>query len=155
MRDRRFVAVHRGGSLGIEDHRALMGGALACTFHVLPQVLESLDDTLAEALVVAQAWMEGKSSTGACITAARKVHAIARETEDAMTRLLARCIGQAVAAAPIGVHCRGAAWFGRKIVRLSKGDVDAERMWQRERLGMLPAHLEELIAKTPKFNILG
>jgi hypothetical protein len=35
-RDRRFVAVHRGGSLDVARHRLLARWAAACAVHVLP-----------------------------------------------------------------------------------------------------------------------
>ena len=153
MRDKRFVAVHRGGSLEAEDHKALMGWALACTYHVLPRALAELDEVLAEALLVAQAWMEGKTTTGACITASRRAHAIARQTEDPLVRLLARCVGQAVATAHMADHCVGPAWYARKIVRLLGEDAESERSWQRDRLTTLPSHLENLVASARKFSM--
>lgn len=136
----------------MEDHRALMGWALGCTFHVLPRVLVELDDTLAESLLIAQRWSEGTASTGDCITASRQAHAIAKHSENPLLTLLARCIGQTVATAHIADHCIGGSWYARKIVRMLGEDVEQEHAWQRERLNLLTPHLSELIASSPKFN---
>jgi hypothetical protein len=36
MRDKRFVAVHRGGELAVQNHRKMMEWAIACFSRVLP-----------------------------------------------------------------------------------------------------------------------
>lgn len=151
MRDARFVAVHRGGLLTDDDHRLLMGWALACTFHVLPLFHTQLDERLAEALNVARQWADRETATGACIKASRVAHAYARQAKERTEELLARCIGQAVATAHMADHCLGPAWYARKLVAHSGGSAEAERAWQIGQLRALPSHLQLLISMARKF----
>lgn len=55
MRDQRFVAVHRGGTLSLEHHRQLMQWGRLCAAHALPLVEEPVDQRLLHALEVAEA----------------------------------------------------------------------------------------------------
>jgi hypothetical protein len=56
MRDRRFVAVHRGGLLSKEDHRLFRRWAYDCAKHVLPLLENDIDERLTDALKTARAW---------------------------------------------------------------------------------------------------
>ncbi len=56
MRDRRFVAVHRGGPLSKEHHRLLMAWAHDCAEHVLSLLEHDIDQRLTDALKIANAW---------------------------------------------------------------------------------------------------
>ena len=65
MRDRRFVAVHRGGSLDEAKHRLLAAWAADCADHVLPLFEECrADDRPRRAIETAKAWARGAVSVG-------------------------------------------------------------------------------------------
>lgn len=64
MRDRRFVAEHRGGPLKKEQHYQLMKWACDCAEHVLPLFGEEIDERLIHALNVGRAWAQGNASVG-------------------------------------------------------------------------------------------
>lgn len=152
MRDRRFVALHRGGELTPTDHRSLMVWALACTYHVRTWTSLEFNSSLLQALHTAQEWIDGKATTGDAMKASRAVHAEAKGIGDPIEQLLARCVGQAVATAHMADHCLGPAWYAIKIVREVGGSVDVERAWQLEQLSFLPPHLVTLVSTAPKFT---
>ncbi|HCJ95441.1 MAG TPA: hypothetical protein DHV69_09760 [Sphaerochaeta sp.] len=152
MRDRRFVALHRGGELTPTDHRLLMVWALACTYHVRTWTSLEFRPSLLQALHTAQEWIDGKATTGDAMKASRAVHAEAKGIGDPIEQLLARCVGQAVATAHMADHCLGPAWYAIKIVREVGGSVDVERAWQLEQLSFLPPHLVTLVSTAPKFT---
>lgn len=151
MRDIRFITKHRGGTLAIEDHRALMGWAVVSAEHVLPLAPLDLDSRMVEALDVARNWMDGSASTGDAIKASRDVHFLASSYEDPVMKLIARCIGQAVATAHMADHCLGPAWYARKIMVAIGASPDEERKWQEQQLSKLPSHLENLVRQSPIF----
>ena len=152
VRDRRFVATQRGGELSPTDHRLLMTWALACTYHARTWTSLEFGPTLLQALRTAQAWVDGNATTGDAMKASRAVHAEAKGMDDPIEKLLARCVGQAVATAHMADHCLGPAWYAVKIVRGVGGSVELERTWQLEQLSLLPPHLVSLITTTPKFT---
>lgn len=151
MRDIRFIAKHRGGSLELEDHRALMRWALACVEHILPLAPQSLGLSLYNALEIGHKWIEGNATTGEAMKTSREVHALARTLHIPVMKLIARAIGQAVATAHMADHCVGSAWYARKI-RVAVGETaQNERKWQEQQLEKLPGHIELLVKEYPKF----
>jgi hypothetical protein len=136
MRDRRFVAAHRGGPLSLEHHRLLMGWARHCALHVLPLFGEPVDERLSRALEVAQAWQLGKVSVGGAMKAAVQSHAAAREASTPMAVAVARAVGHAVATAHMADHALGPAWYGLKAVKAAGQSVELERAWQDEQIPM-------------------
>jgi hypothetical protein len=62
MRDIRFVAEHRGGTLSIVQHRQLIFWASACAEHVVPLLGENIEDRLVYALIIARKWGKGEAS---------------------------------------------------------------------------------------------
>ena len=65
MRDRRFVAVHRGGPLDVARHRLLAAWAADCADRVLSLFREcSSDDRPQRAVEMARAWARGEVSVG-------------------------------------------------------------------------------------------
>ncbi len=50
MRDKRFVAVHRGGPLTKDHHHQLIRWARECSKHVLSLIDENIDQRLINAL---------------------------------------------------------------------------------------------------------
>jgi len=59
MRDKRFIAEHRGGPLKKEQHYQLMTWACDCAEHVLPIFGKTIDDRLKNALLIGRKWAQG------------------------------------------------------------------------------------------------
>jgi hypothetical protein len=143
MRDRRFVAAHRGGPLGASNHRLLAAWAAVCAEHVLPLFAEfSSDDRPRRAIEVARAWSRGEVSVGAGQKAALGAHAAARETANRSAIAVARAAGHAAATAHAADHCLGAALYALKAIAATGASADVERAWQ---VGQLPDEVRELV----------
>ena len=156
MRDRRFIAEHRGGLLKKDHHRQLIKWACKCCEHVLPLCTETVDERLIKALLVAKEWATGIAKVGDAMKASLGSHAVARESGDPISTAVARSIGQAVATAHMADHSLGAAIYALKAVKFANKSIDAERKWQNEQL---PSEIRELVltARTEKeysFNYL-
>ena len=134
MRDKRFIAEHRGGPLTKQQHVLLMKWAIECSKHVLTLSSENLDPALIQALETAKAWMQGEASVGEARKASAKCHAVARETNDPVLVAVARAIGHAVATAHMADHSLGPAWYALKAVKCAGGSIEKEREWQNEQL---------------------
>ena len=147
MRDKRFIAEHRGGPLKKEQHYQLMQWACDCSEHVLPLFGENIDERLTNALRVAKAWTQGKASVGDARKASVGAHAVARESSNLTAISVARSIGQAVATAHMADHSLGAAWYALKAVKNAGKSIDAERKWQDEQL---PSEIKELVLTARK-----
>jgi hypothetical protein len=142
MRDKRFVAEHRGGPLNKEPHYLLITWACSCAEHVLPFFGEIPGERLTNALFVAQEWRCGNSTVGDARNASVAAHAAARESSNPVSIAVARSFGQAVATAHMADHSLGAAWYALKAVKSAGKPVDAERKWQDEQL---PQGIKDLI----------
>jgi hypothetical protein len=143
MRDRRFIAVHRGGLLDIKRHRLLAAWAADCAAHVLP-LFESCrsDDRPQLAVETAKAWARAEVSVGAACKAAVAAHAAARAATSPSAIAAARAAGHAVATAHMADHCFGALLYSLKAVTAARASPEREREWQ---LGQLPDEVEELV----------
>jgi hypothetical protein len=153
MRDKRFIAEHRGGPLKKGQHYQLIQWATSCAKHVLPLYGEKLDERLIKALSVAEDWSQEKASVGDARKAAYDIIALARELTDPLPLLVARSVGQAVATAHMADHALGAAWYALKAVKATGKSVDEERKWQNQQL---PPEIKELVQSamaTQKFTI--
>src|SRR5262245_12040490 len=145
MRDRRFVAAHRGGPLDRARHRLLAAWAADCAEHVLPLFTAcSSDDRPQRAVEVARAWARGEVSVGDAQKAAVGAHAAARDVlhQSASASAAARAAGPAVATAHMADHCLGASLYARKAVDATGASADDERAWQ---VGQLPEDVRDLI----------
>ena len=147
MRDKRFVAEHRGGSLKKNQHHQLITWACGCAEHVVPLFGEIPDERLVHALDVAKDWKSGHASVGDARNASAAVHAVARESSHPTSRAVARSVGQAVATAHMADHALGAAWYALKAVKSAGKLTDTERRWQDEQL---PPGIEDLILSARK-----
>lgn len=134
MRDRRFIAEHRGGLLKKDHHRQLIIWACKCCEHVLPLCTETLDERLINALIIAKEWAVGNAKTGHAMKASVSSHVVAREAANPVTIAVARSIGHAVATAHMADHSLGAAIYALKAVKFAGKSIDAERKWQNEQL---------------------
>src|SRR6476661_7349070 len=100
MRDRRFVAQHRGGSLDPKTHRLLAKSAPDCAGHVLPLFnQQSADERPWRAVQVARDWAEGKAPAGEFRKAGVGAHAAARSVTNKAAVSAARAAGHAGATA--------------------------------------------------------
>jgi hypothetical protein len=142
LRDKRFIAEHRGGPLKKEQHIQLIIWACNCSESVLPLFGEKSDDRLKNALSVAEEWAKGNATVGEAMRASLGAHAVARESSDAASIAIARSVGHAVATAHMADHSLGAAWYALKAVKNAGKSIDAERKWQDEQL---PPEIKELV----------
>ena len=143
MRDRRFVAKHRGGPLELATHRQLALWAADCAEHVLPLFQKkSSDDRPRRAIDTARSWGRGEIRVGQAQKAAVAAHAAARSVTDRAASAAARAAGHAVATAHMAEHCLGPLIYGAKAVEAAGRSGEAERAWQLEQL---PSDLRKLI----------
>jgi hypothetical protein len=149
MRDKRFIAEHRGGPLKKEQHIQLIEWACYCAENVLPLFREKSDDRLKNALSVAKEWAKGNATVGEAMNASLDAHAVARESSDAASIAVARSVGQAVATAHMADHSLGAAWYALKAVKNAGRSIDAERKWQDDQM---PPEITELILSGRKIK---
>ena len=142
MRDKRFIAEHRGGPLKKEQHSQLISWACDCAEHVLPLFGKTIDERLKNALVIAREWAQGNASVGDAMKASVAAHAVARASSNPTAIAVARSTGQAVATAHMADHALGAAWYALKAVKYAGMSADTERRWQDEHL---PPEIKDLI----------
>jgi hypothetical protein len=149
MRDKRFVAEHRGGLLTKQNHSLLMHWAIECSEHVLHLVDTNIDVRLLNALSVAREWENGNVKTGQAMKASLAAHAAAREITDPVYISIARAIGQTVATAHMADHSMGGAIYGLKAIKLKGESIEKEREWQNQRLQiLLPDDVVKLVLET-------
>jgi hypothetical protein len=142
MRDKRFIAEHRGGPLNKGQHQLLMQWACDCAEHVLHLYGEVIDARLIHALDVAKKWQQGNASVGDARNAAVGAHAVAREATNPTAAAVARAVGHAVATAHMADHALGPALYALRAVQNAGKSIDAEMKWQNERL---PPEITELV----------
>jgi len=147
MRDKRFIAEHRGGPLKKEQHYLVITWACGCAEHVLHLFGEIPDERLKNALVIAKEWAGGNASAGDAMKASAAAHAVARESFDPTAIAVARSVGHAVATAHMADHSLGAAWYALKAVKHAGQSPDAERRWQD---GLLPPEIKDCILTARK-----
>ena len=140
-----FIAEHRGGPLSKENHRKLIKWARECSEHVLSLIDKEIDKRLIDALNVAKDWENDKVQTGVAMKASLGAHAVARQSEDHVTKAVARSIGQAVATAHMADHSLGGAFYALKAVKLANKNIEEERKWQTAKMNELPPELVETI----------
>lgn len=139
MRDRRFVAAHRGGPLQRESQVLLIQWAADCAERVLPLFTRCSDDLRPQqALEIARAWARGEVRTGAAMKAAVAAHAAARQAGETVAIAVARAAGHAVATAHFADHSMGALLYAMKALEASGVESDSEWAFQ---LDKLPQHL--------------
>lgn len=142
MRDKIFIAEHRGGLLKKEQHIQLIKWSCKCSEHVLHLFGEPLDERLNKALLIAKEWANGNASVGDAMKASVGAHAVARESANPTSTAVARSVGQAVATAHMADHSLGAALYALKAVKNADKSIDTERKWQN---GQLPSEIKEIV----------
>lgn len=143
MRDRRFIAVHRGGLLIREDHAALARWAVDCAEAVLPWFERESDDPHPrQAVEIVRLWADGQVKTGVAMKAALAAHAAARRLKHPVAVAVARAAGHAVATAHAADHSLGALLYALKAHQhagLSGNDFFEAQM------ARLPSHLYGMV----------
>jgi len=134
MRDRRFVAEHRGGPLKMEQHRKLMLWSIACVNRVLELYGLKPEERILRALRVGSAWVDGSASVGDARMVSVEMLALARELTDPVQVALVRATGHAVATAHMADHSMGAALYALKAVNCAGKSIEEERDWQEDQL---------------------
>ena len=143
MRDKRFVAEHRGGPLSMPDHRLLALWAAECAEHVLSKVWkDDSDQRPFDAIRQARAWARGEISVGEARKAAVAAHAAARESQVDAATAAARAAGHAVATAHMADHSLGGALYALKALKIAGQSIETERKWQDEQL---PSEIRGLV----------
>jgi hypothetical protein len=145
MRDRRFVAEHRGGPLRMQEHRDLIEWASNCVKHVLIHIGEHSNPSLIKILDVGEAWKHGKASVGDARNAALAAIAIANKLENPVKISATRAVGHVVAVAHMADHSLRAVDYALKA--LNKDDRLLEKQWQNEQL---PESVQTLVLTARK-----
>lgn len=147
MRDKRFVAEHRGGPLSKQQHYQLIEWACDCAQHVLHLFGEKIDVRLQHALDVARQWKQGNASVGDARKASVDAIRVANESSNRIAIAVARSIGHAAATAHMADHSLEAALYAIKAVKNAGVAIDRERQWQDEQL---PAEIRNLVLTARK-----
>jgi hypothetical protein len=147
MRDKRFVAEHRGGPLKKQQHYQLIQWACDCAERVLHLSGNEIDQRLTKAIDVALAWKKEKASVGDARKASLGAIAVARGSSSRTAIAVARAVGHAVATAHMADHSLGTAWYALKAVKSSGGSIDEERRWQDKQL---PQDVRDLVLTARK-----
>ena len=143
MRDRRFIAAHRGGPLDHDSHVVLARWAADCAERVLSLFTRGSDDRRPQdAIDTIRKWANGEVKTGAAMKASLASHAAAREAKDKAAIAAARAAGHAVATAHAADHSMGALLYALKALEAAGRPSDTEL---RHRLAKLPEHLRECV----------
>lgn len=144
MRDRRFIAEHRGGLLPRDSHICLARWAADCAESVIEYFeIQSNDSRPREAVAIGRRWANGEVKTGVAMKASLAAHAAARSVTDVAAIAAARASAQAVATAHASDHSMGALLYALKVWEAAGKDPGAEFDQQIERL---PAHLRDQVA---------
>lgn len=150
MRDKRFIAEHRGGPITKDNHHKLIRWARECSEHVFSLIEKDIDKRLVYALSIAKEWENENATTGEAMKASLGAHATARESSDPVSIAVARSVGHAVATAHMADHSTGAALYALKALKFAGRSIDEERDWQTRRLQQLPSEIVELVLTTMK-----
>lgn len=134
MRDKRFIAEHRGGPLTKEQHRQLILWACKCVENILPLYTNPIDKRLTQAIKIAKEWTKDHASVGDARNASFDAIAVAKELTNPINIAVARSVGHAVATAHMADHSLIAAEYALKAVKLTDKSSDNERKWQDKNL---------------------
>ncbi len=141
MRDKRFVAEHRGGPLTKDQHKQLILWACKCVEHVLPLISKKVDKRLTHAIKIAKEWTKEIASVGDARNASLDAIAVANELTNPIEIAVARSVGHAVATAHMADHSLRAAEYALKAIKLAGKSIDLERKFQDKHLSRLITEL--------------
>lgn len=153
MRDRRWVAEHRGGEMLMQQHRLLMRWACDVAENLIEELAREMrDDRPPQAIALGRQWADGSVKTGVAMKAAVAAHAAAREAALPEWMFVARAAGHAAATAHAADHSMGAMIYAIKAWHV-RGD-DPRPFWHRHR-SCLPEPscdlvVEGILARLPR-----
>ncbi|WP_316791168.1 putative immunity protein [Pedobacter frigoris] len=130
MRDKRFIAEHRGGPLTKAQHIQLILWACKCAENVLPLIPDGIDERLDYAIKIAKEWAKNNASVGDARNASFGAIAVANELTSPVEIAVARSVGHAVATAHMADHSLIAAKYALKAIKLAGKSMEDERKWQ-------------------------
>jgi len=142
VRDKRFIAEHRGGSLTKDQHRQLILWACKCVENVLPLIANKVDERLTNAIRIAKEWTKDNATVGDARNSSFDSIAVANELTNPIEIAVARSVGHAVATAHMADHSLRAAEYALKAVKLAGMSIDHERELQNK---LLPAGIIDLV----------
>ena len=134
MRDKRFVAEHRGGPLTKDRHKQLVIWACKCVENVFPLISNKIDNRLTNAIKIAKEWTKDKVSVGDTRNASFDAIAVANELNNEIEIAVARSVGHAVATAHMADHSLRAAEYALKAIKLAGKSIEIERQFQDKHL---------------------
>jgi len=134
MRDKRFVAEHRGGPLTRDQHKQLILWACKCVENVLPLISNKVDERLTNAIQIAKEWTKDNTSVGDARNASIDAVRVANELTNPIEIAVARSVGHAVATAHMADHSLRAAEYALKATKLTGISIDNERNLQNKLL---------------------
>jgi hypothetical protein len=136
MRNKRFIAEHRGGPLTKEQHRQLILWACKCAENILPLCAKPIDKRLTNAIKIANDWTKDITSVGDARNASFDAIAVANELTNPIEIAVARSAGHAVATAHMADHSLRAAEYALKAIKLAGKSIDIERKFQDKHLSL-------------------
>jgi len=136
MRDKRFVAEHRGGPLTKDQHKQLILWACKCVENVLPLISKKVEERLTNAIKIAKEWTKDNASVGDARNASLDAIGVANELTNPIEIAVARSVGHAVATAHMADHSLRAAEYALKAIKLSDKSIDIERKLQGKHLSL-------------------
>ncbi|MDR1616725.1 MAG: hypothetical protein LBR98_06910 [Syntrophomonadaceae bacterium] len=142
MRDKKWVAEHRGGNLKIEQHKELMRWALDCLNHLLPLLKNGINEKIKNAINIGNKWADGSVKTGDAMKASREIIKFVRTLDDRLEIAISRAAGHAVATAHAADHSMGPVIYGLKAAEIAGRSKDLELDWQ---LHNIPNDIKELV----------
>ena len=145
MRNKRFIAEHRGGLLTKEQHKLLILWACKCVENILPLFAKPVDKRLIKAIEIAKDWTKDIASVGDARNASLDAIEVANELTDPTKIAIARSVGHAVATAHMSDHSIRAADYALKAEKLAGISIDNERELQNK---LLSADIIDLVLST-------
>lgn len=147
MRDKRFVAEHRGGPLTKDQHKQLILWACKCVENILPLISKKVEERLTIAITIAKEWTKDNASVGDARNASYDAIAYANELTNPIEIAVARSVGHAVATAHMADHSLIAAEYALKAIKLADKSIDIERKFQDKHLSL---NITELVLSARK-----
>jgi len=138
LRDKRFIAEHRGGPLTKDQHRQLILWACKCVENVLPLITNKVDERTKD-----------KASVGDARNSSFDSIAVANELTNPIEIAVARSVGHAVATAHMADHSLRAAEYALKAIKLTGISIDNERNLQNK---LLSPAITDLVLSARNIN---
>jgi hypothetical protein len=92
MRDKRFIAEHRGGPLIKDQHKQLILWAFKCVENILPLITNKVDERLTNAIKTSKEWTKDNASVGDARNASLEAIAVVNELTNPIEIAVARSV---------------------------------------------------------------